>query len=157
MVKELRGVLPSWKMANNTVKEGCGALIYCTSTHRYLFLLRSGGKFSSTWGLVGGKIEAGETVSQGLIREIQEELGGEIKGAKILPIEQYTSSNNKFVYHTFLIKVDEEFVPLLNHEHKGYCWVKLDDHPKPLHPGVYRTFKFKHIKEKIQVYEQLKD
>ena len=144
-------------MATNSIKENCGALIYCTATHRYLFLLRNGDKFNNTWGIVGGKVESGETIEQGLKREIFEEMGGEIQGAKILPIEKYTSANNKFVYHTFLIKVEEEFVPLLNHEHKGYCWVPLDDYPKPLHPGVWRTFKFKNIIDKIRTIEQITD
>lgn len=143
-------------MATNTINNSCGALIYCTKTNRYLFLLRKGGKFPNTWGLVGGKIEAGETIEQGLNREIQEELGGEIKGAKILPIEQYTSDNNKFIYHTFMIKVEEEFVPMLNHEHDGYCWVPIEYYPRPLHPGVFRTFKFDHIKDKIKIHEQIK-
>lgn len=142
-------------MATHSIKQSCGALIYCTSTHRYLFLLRNGDKFDNTWGLVGGKVENGETIEQGLNREIFEEMGGEIKGAKILPIEKYTSPNDKFVYHTFLIKVEEEFVPVLNHEHKGYCWVPLDCHPKPLHPGVWRTFKFKNIIDKIRTLEQI--
>lgn len=144
-------------MATNTIKKNCGALIYCTKTHRYLFLLRSNGKFDNTWGLVGGKIEDGESISQGLFREISEELGGEIIDAKIVPLEQYTSDNNKFIYHTFLIKVDDEFVPMLNHEHKGFCWVPLDCLPKPLHPGVDRSFKFNHILEKLKVVEQLTD
>jgi 8-oxo-dGTP pyrophosphatase MutT (NUDIX family) len=104
---------------------------------------------------VGGKIERNETVLEGLMREIKEEIGGEIKDAKIVPIEQYTSDNGKFVYHTFFIKVDEEFVPELNHEHKGYCWVKLDDFPRPLHPGVYRTFMFDVNREKIKTIENL--
>lgn len=142
-------------MAINNIKEGCGALIYCTSTHRYLFLLRNDGKFPNTWGIVGGKIEQNETILQGLEREIEEELGGQIEGAKIIPIEKYTSNNNRFIYHTFLIKVEEEFVPVLNHEHIGYCWVPMDLHPTPLHPGVYRTFKFKNIKEKIKVLEKI--
>ena len=142
-------------MATNNIKEGCGALIYCTSTHRYLFLLRNDGKFPNTWGIVGGKVEQNETILQGLEREIKEELGGQIDGAKIIPIEKYTSNNNKFIYHTFLIKVEEEFVPILNHEHTGYCWVPIDLHPTPLHPGVYRTFKFKNIKEKIKVHEKI--
>lgn len=144
-------------MATNSINNSCGALIYCTSTHRYLFLLRHGGKFDHTWGIVGGKIEKGETIEQGLNREIQEELGGQIKDAKILPIEKYTSDNNKFVYHTFLIKVEEEFIPVLNDEHTGYCWAPIEGHPKPLHPGVHRTFKFEHIKEKIKIHEQIKD
>lgn len=142
-------------MAISNIKQGCGALIYCSSTHRYLFLLRTNGKFNNTWGLVGGKVERNESIVDGLKREIQEELGGEIKDAKIIPIEQFTSDNGKFIYHTFLIKVEEEFVPLLNDEHKGYCWVKLDDYPKPLHPGVYRTFRLKSSKEKIKALEQV--
>jgi 8-oxo-dGTP pyrophosphatase MutT (NUDIX family) len=142
-------------MATNNIKQGCGALIYCTSTHRYLFLLRNDGKFPNTWGIVGGKVEQNETILQGLEREIKEELGGQIDGAKIIPIEKYTSNNNKFIYHTFLIKVEEEFVPILNHEHTGYCWVPIDLHPTPLHPGVYRTFKFKNIKEKIKLHEKI--
>lgn len=141
-------------MATNSLKVSCGALIYCSSTHRYLFLLRSGGRYPNTWGLVGGKVEPGEEVLAALHREIREEMGGEIKGAKVIPIEQYTSNKNTFMYHTFLIKVEEEFVPELNQEHKGYCWVKLDDHPKPLHPGVWRTFKVKSSRDKIDTLEK---
>ena len=49
-------------MATNSIKSSCGAMIYCTATNRYLFLLRSDGKFPNTWGLVGGKIEPGESI-----------------------------------------------------------------------------------------------
>lgn len=140
-------------MATNSLKSSCGALIYCSRTQRYLFLLRNGKRYPNTWGLVGGKIEEGETELEALHREIREEMGGEIKGAIVLPIEKYTSNKNTFEYHTFLIKVEEEFVPELNNEHKGYCWVKLDDFPKPLHPGVWRTFKLKSSRDKISALE----
>lgn len=132
---------------------GAGALIYCRSTHRYLFLLRNSARHSGSWGLVGGKIETDETVTAGLIREIEEELGGTIKDAKLIPIEKFTSDSNFFEYHTFQITVEEEFVPILNHEHRGYCWVQLEDHPKPLHPGVWRTFKFGAVIDKIKTLE----
>lgn len=144
-------------MAIGNLKSGCGALIYCTSTHRYLFLLRRNGRYPNTWGLVGGKVENGETIFEGLNREIKEELGGEIKDAKIIPIEKYTSDNSSFVYQTYLIRVEEEFVPELNDEHKGYCWVQLEDHPKPLHPGVHRTIRFQANQDKIRVAESIKD
>lgn len=137
------------------ISEATGALIYCTSTKRYLFLLRNGAKHNGSWGIVGGKVEAGESISVALNREIQEELGGIIKDAKIIPIEQYTSHNSKFTYHTFLINVDNEFVPSLNHEHRGYCWVHLEDYPKPLHPGVWRSFSFSTIVEKLKTIEQV--
>lgn len=144
-------------MANNDLISGCGALILCSKTQRYLFLLRNNGKFADTWGLVGGKIETNESIMSGLYREINEELGGSINQAKIIPIEKYTSSNEKFIYHTFLIKVDEEFVPDLNHEHKGYCWVGLDDYPKPLHPGIVRVLTNANIRQKIETIQNLKD
>lgn len=142
-------------MATSDINSSCGALIYCTTTQRYLFLLRTDGKFPDTWGLVGGKIEPGESIIDGLNREILEEMGGEINGAKIIPIEQYNSDNKRFVYHTFLIKVEDEFAPLLNREHKGFCWVPLNHHPKPLHPGVYRTIRLEKTRNKLRVQEQL--
>ena len=141
-------------MASSRVT-GAGALIYCRTTHRYLFLLRNGERHDGSWGLVGGKVEHGETVVDGLTREIAEELGGKIRDAKLIPIEEFTSGNGKFTYHTFQITVDEEFVPILNHEHRGYCWVALEDHPKPLHPGVWRTFKFQSVIDKIKTLESV--
>lgn len=141
-------------MENNLI-EGCGALIYCKSTHRYLFLLRNSSRYRNSWGLAGGKVEKGETVTQALHREILEELGGVIADAKIRPIEKFTSDNKNFVYHTFHIVVDQEFIPNLNHEHDGYCWVPLEKYPKPLHPGVWRTFKFEAVVNKIKTLEKV--
>jgi len=135
--------------------ESCGAFIYCKTTHRYLFLLRSPHKTQHSWGLVGGKLEKNESVVEALNREIREELGGEIVDAKLRPIEKFTSENQKFHYHTFMIVVDQEFVPALNHEHVGFCWVPLENYPRPLHPGVWRTFKFDAVINKIKTVEKL--
>lgn len=135
--------------------ESTGALIYSTSTKRFLFLLRNGAKYSGTWGLPGGKVNAGETVAQALEREIDEELGGVIPGAKLYPIEQFTSDNKKFTYHTFLIPVEEEFVPDLNDEHRGYAWCAIEDHPRPLHPGVWRTISFAEVVGKLKTVSSL--
>lgn len=133
--------------------ESTGALIYSIQTHRYLFLLRAGTRYSNTWGLPGGKVDAGETVSEGLIREILEELGGTIDKPKLIPIEKFTSDNGKFCYHTFLIPVDEEFIPYLNEEHKGYAWCGIEDYPKPLHPGVWRTVNFNEVIAKLRIVQ----
>lgn len=139
----------------HSIIESCGCLIYCRKTHRYLFLLRNTSKHRNSWGLVGGKVEPGETVPEALHREIFEELGGIISDAKVRPIEKFTSENENFVYHTFHIVVDDEFIPALNHEHTGYCWVPLENYPKPLHPGVWRTFKFDAVVERIKTIEKL--
>lgn len=144
-------------MAANNLKQGCGALVYATATKRYLFLLRNTGKFPLTWGLVGGKIESDEEIEAGLFREMREELGGTVPNAKIIPIERYTSDTGIFTYHTFLIKVDDEFIPVLNSEHKGYCWVSLDALPAPLHPGVEKTLGSTAILNKLHTIEKIKD
>lgn len=133
---------------------GVGALFYSQSTHRYLFLLRNGNKHNGSWGLVGGKVEGDELPIHALKREIREEIGGpEYK--KIIPLEHFTSDNAKFEYHTYLIPVAEEFIPLLNHEHRGYAWTSIEDHPKPLHPGVWRTFNFASVLDKIRTLENI--
>jgi 8-oxo-dGTP pyrophosphatase MutT (NUDIX family) len=133
--------------------EGVGTFIYSTSTQRYLFLLRNTTKYSGTWGLAGGKIDANEQILESLYRELREELGYDFTNDKVIPIEKFTSDNGNFSYHTFLIPVVEEFTPNLNYEHRGYCWVSLEDHPKPLHPGVWRTVNFKSVVDKIKTLE----
>jgi len=135
--------------------EGVGTFIYCATTQRYLFLLRNSSKYSGTWGLAGGKIDAGEQVLVSLYRELTEELGFDFSDTKVIPIEKFTSDNNKFSYHTFLIPLNEEFVPVLNDEHRGYCWVSLEDYPKPLHPGVWRTINFDAVIKKIKTLETI--
>ena len=136
-------------------KQGVGALIYSNSTKRFLFLLRDGAKYAGSWGLVGGKINDGERVIEALHREIIEEIAVDLSANKLIPIETFTSDNHKFVYYTFLISVNEEFVPTLNSEHRGYCWVGLEDHPRPLHPGVFKMFKFEVIFDKIKALQFL--
>lgn len=140
---------------NESAINGCGAFIYCTTTRRYLFLLRATKKYAKTWGVAGGKTELNENLLESLHRELSEELGYDFTQTKVIPIEKFTADNNKFSYNTFLIPIDNEFVPHLNHEHRGFCWVSLDDHPKPLHPGVWRTINFKEVIAKIKLLESV--
>jgi 8-oxo-dGTP diphosphatase len=135
--------------------EGVGALIYARNTKRYLFLLRNHNKHPDSWGIVGGKLDPDETVIQALVREIQEEIGMDFTHQKFIPLETFTSDNDRFAYYTFVTTVDEEFIPVLNHEHRGYCWVPLNDHPKPLHPGLWRSFSFSAVKKKIKTLESI--
>ncbi len=133
---------------------GCGALIYCSSTKRYLFLLRNQKRHAGSWGLVGGGVNSNESIIDALHREIAEEINLE-SYLQIVPLEKFTSDQGNFEYHTYLITVETEFTPTLNNEHRGYAWTYLDDHPKPLHPGVWRTFNFKAIIDKIKTFEQV--
>ena len=51
-----------------------GALFYCTSTKRFLFLQRTDAKTKGMWGLVGGRMRYTESAFEGLKRENTEEV-----------------------------------------------------------------------------------
>ncbi len=118
--------------------QAAGCLVFARDTGRVLTLLRSNTRHSNTWGLVGGKVDAGETVITGLLREMQEEIGC-VAVVKTVPLETFTSNDSNFAFYTFMCVVDREFIPQLNHEHAGYAWTTIDNLPRPLHPGVYAT------------------
>lgn len=161
MAKEFSRALSSRSLEFNLVNsvpavvESVGALIYCSKTSRYLFLLRNNGKFADTWGIAGGKIDSGESPIQSLLREIQEEIGVNVQGQKLIPLETYTADNNYFVYYTYIVLVDQEFVPNLNSEHRGYAWTAISDMPRPVHPGLFKTLKIEEINDKIKLINDL--
>ena len=123
-----------------------GIFFYSKETDRFLYLLRTDSKNPGNWGIPGGKIEKGETLLEGLERECNEEIGF-WPTSKLIPIQKFV--NNDFVYHTFFCEVVNEFVPKLNHEHCGYAWVGENQYPKPLHPGLFNTFNFDVVQEKL--------
>ena len=136
--------------------ECSGALFVAKDTRRFLFLLRNQGKTAGTWGIVGGKKEPFDaTVFQALEREIQEEVGSTPPIRKSIPLELFTSEDQKFCFHTFIHIVDNEFIPTLNEEHVGYAWCNLNNWPKPLHQGVKRSLSNKTNKTKIELLLEL--
>ena len=122
-----------------------GIFFYCTTTGRFLYLMRSDANYA--WGVPGGKIETDETLLEGLERECLEEISYFPKNAKLVPIQKFV--NNSFTYHTFFCAIEDEFVPLLNNEHVGYAWIGHDQHPKPMHPGLFSTVNIDIVKEKL--------
>ena len=125
-----------------------GAIFYSIKSKRILFLLRTD---SYRWGLVGGGIDNDETPYEGLMREIQEEIGFIPEIVKTIPLDMFT--NKKFIYHTYVIIIDNEFIPTLNWEHCGYSWIDfsvLDNQfPLSLHYGVFNTLTLDVIKDKL--------
>ena len=127
-----------------------GALFYSTSTKRFLLLQRTDAKTRGMWGLVGGRMRYTESAFEGLKREIVEEVGDTPKFKKVIPIELFTSNDQKFFFHTYLIAVEPEFIPKLNVEHSGYCWTAFECWPRNLHMGLKNTLNNKGIKGKLQ-------
>lgn len=113
--------------------QGAGAVFYAEDTGRILIQHRS--KYvnePSTWGVIGGAIDAGEDPEEAMIREVREETDyhGPMKAELI-----YTFQSGKFQYHNFLVTVPEEFEPHHGWESQGHVWTTLDDLPEPLHFG----------------------
>ena len=125
-----------------------GVFFYANDTQRFLFLLRSDSKNPGNWGIPGGKIEDNETLLEGVKRECIEEINFFPNDAKLVPIQKFV--NNSFTYHTFFCKIDNEFIPKLNEEHCGYCWIDGEHYPKPLHPGLFNTINFDVVQDKLK-------
>jgi 8-oxo-dGTP pyrophosphatase MutT (NUDIX family) len=133
-----------------------GGLFLAKDTHRFLFLLRTQGKTAGTWGLVGGKKEPSDaTPYEALNREIAEEVGKTPTINKTIPLELFTSNDHNFQYNTYVLLVDNEFIPTLNEEHSGYAWCSFDAWPKPLHQGVKNSFSNKAIRAKLELLLEL--
>lgn len=127
-----------------------GVWFYSIDTQRYFYLMRNDPKNPMTWGLAGGKVESGESLLDTINRECQEELGFMPEYQRLVPVEQFTSPDGNFVYHTFFCCVTKEFQPQLNQEHLGYAWIDTCAWPKPMHPGLWNTINFDVVLEKIE-------
>ena len=127
-----------------------GALFYSTVTKRFLLLQRTDFKTRGMWGLVGGRARYTESAFEGLKREIIEEVNQTPRFKKIIPLEMFTSNDQKFYFNTFVIAIENEFIPKLNKEHSGYCWTAFECWPKNLHAGLRNTLNNKAIKGKLQ-------
>lgn len=127
-----------------------GVWFYSVATDRYLYLMRRDARHPGSWGLPGGKAEAGESLLAAMERECQEEIGTFPKYIKLVPLEKFTSDDQRFSYHTFFCCVATEFQPVLNREHSGYAWIDSAHWPKPMHPGLWSMVNFDVVKDKIQ-------
>lgn len=112
-------------------------MILSHSTSRILLQLRAPDKNdNSYWGFWGGTSENGESVIDTIRREMEEEIGFMPETIKNYPIHKLVSNDKKFEYYTYLVTVEDEFLPTLNYESVGYAWTPYDMTPSPLHPGA---------------------
>ena len=137
-------------MSKQKIHSAVGILFYAENTGRHLFLLRNDMP-TQTWGLPGGKVERNETLGDALRRECLEEINYWPDDIRLVPLEQFTSDDNRFVYHTFYSIIAYEFMPNLNNEHLAYCWINPNTYPKPLHRGLFNTLNYDIIRQKMQI------
>lgn len=97
-----------------------GAIILRTNPitlQKEIFATQRGyGDWKGWWEFPGGKLEAGETPEQCIVREIQEELATEVKTEKILGTVDYDYPTFHLTMHCILCTIVSGELKLLEHE-----------------------------------------
>lgn len=93
-----------------------------------VFIARRGEKqsYPGLWEFPGGKIEAGETAVQAVIRELREELEIEVVVIGELMKTTLVTPNKIFTLHAYLITAPVENIPPLK-VHSQTCWAEIKD------------------------------
>lgn len=77
---------------------------------------RGYGDYKDGWEIPGGKIEAGESPQECIVREIREELAAEVKAVRQVGVVDYDYPNFHLTMHCILCSLVSGELTLLEHE-----------------------------------------
>lgn len=104
-------------------------LLIVDKDNKYLLLnLNNHPTFGNDADLPGGTLDEGELAIDGMIREVWEEIGVDVKEYRVEEIYSGTDYSTHGTHYTlFSTKVDERPEVTLSWEHTSYGWVSLDE------------------------------
>ena len=85
---------------------------------------RGYGDFKDGWEFPGGKIEAGESPEQALVREIREELDTEVRVERLLRTVEWDYPTFHLSMDCFICKIKSGYLHL--REHEAARWLDLE-------------------------------
>ncbi|MCK5466030.1 class I tRNA ligase family protein, partial [Candidatus Parcubacteria bacterium] len=112
---------------------GVGALIY-NDKNEVLLLRRNEDGRRKTWAMPGGKVDKGETFKEALEREIDEELGVEIKSAEPFIAKPDIFEGRLFETVCFKVKIKGEPAIMEKNKVDKLEWFSLDNLPEVDYP-----------------------
>lgn len=102
--------------SRKTMKTVCVAAAVIIEDGKIFATQRGYGAYKDGWEFPGGKIEAGETAEQALVREIREELDTEIEVGKLLAGVEYDYPEFHLSMQCFLCRIKSGSLTLREHE-----------------------------------------
>lgn len=100
------------------------AAIIVKDKQKILATQRGYGEFKGGWEFPGGKVEPGESAEQALVREIKEELDGDIKVLRLFDTIDYQYPTFKIHMECFLAEPCSSFTLL---EHTAAKWLTKEN------------------------------